>query len=201
MPDHPGPALPPARTLVEAFLYLELNHTPGEQSRAPDLTPDDDDPVSVSRQAVLSEEEDAWRIRLGEVDVLLPYASEDAARNEDLTFGPGISELIDPGQWALVAVTYANRALEEAFLFAADSADDARYESVAAGWRFAADAVAEALKFLPDDADEVPAEEFWTEMGRSAREDEPERFTRAALERDLAYYRQSLTDFYRLHAE
>jgi hypothetical protein len=190
--------------LVEAFLYLELNHTPDEQSRAPhapDRTPDDDDPISVSRQAVLSEEEDAWRVRLGDVDVLVPYASANAARSEDLTFGPGISELIDPGQWALVAVTYANRALEEAFFFAADSSDDAQYESIAAGWRFAADAVAEALKFLPDEADELPAEEFWTEMGRSAREDEPQRFTRATLKQDLAYYRQCLTDFYRLHAE
>ena len=79
--------------------------------------------------------------------------------------------------------------------------DDTEYESIAADWRFAADAMAEALKFLPDDADETPAEEFWTGMGQAARERQAERFTRSALDQELAYYRQSLTDFYHLHAE
>lgn len=200
MPDHTHPTThhshtDHARTLVEAFLYLDLT------VHGLDLTTHDDDSAGVSRQAVLTEEEDVWRVRLEDAEVLVPYASENEARSEDLTFGSGISELIDPGQWVLIAVTYANRALEAAFFFAADSSDDAQYESITADWRFAADAVAEALKSLPDDADELPAEEFWTEMGQAAREEQPQRFTRSALEQELAYYRQSLTDFYHLHAE
>ncbi|MFD0474770.1 hypothetical protein ACFQ0B_45885 [Nonomuraea thailandensis] len=38
-------------------------------------------------------------------------------------------------------------------------------------------------------------------MGRSARDAEPGRFTRAKLESDLAFYRQSLADFRHLHTE
>jgi hypothetical protein len=187
--------------LVEAFLYLDLTAHDSDLAQSPDFTTLDHDPASVSRQAVLTEEEDAWRVRLGDAEVLVRYTSESEARSEDLTFGSGLSEVIDPGQWALIAVTYGNRALEASFFFAADSSDDAQYESITADWRFAADAVAEALKFLPDDADEVPAEEFWTAMGQAAREEEPQRFTRPALVQELTYYRQSLTDFHRLHAE
>jgi hypothetical protein len=193
--------------LIEAFLYLDLTaHGPDlaqspDAAQSPDFTTLDHDPASVSRQAVLTEEEDAWRVRLGDVEVLVRYASESEARSEDLTFGSGLSEVIDPGQWALIAVTYGNRALEASFFFAADSSDDAQYESITADWRFAADAVAEALKFLPDDADDLPAEEFWTKAGQAARQEDPERFTRSALEQELTYYRQSLTDFRHLHAE
>jgi hypothetical protein len=203
MPDHAHPAPPSghARTLIEAFLYLDLTAHGLDPDQSPDFTTLDHDPAAVSRQAVLTEEEDAWRVRLGDVEVLVPYASESEARSEDLTFGSGLSELIDPGQWALIAVTYGNRALEASFFFAADSSDDAQYESITADWRFAADAVAEALKFLPDDADELPAEELWTAMSQAVREEEPQRFTRSALQQELAYYRQSLTDFHRLHAE
>lgn len=174
------PDLPLARSLVEAYVHLDLV-TAGR-----------------SRDATVTQEADGWVVRLGDVAVLVPGADELVARQEGLTFGSGLSELIDPGQWVLVAATYASRALE-ADLLAAAAPEESALEEVAAEWRFAADAVAEALKFFPPGMDELPPDAFWTEMGRSLRESQPERVTREKLERDLALYRQSLDDFLRLH--
>jgi hypothetical protein len=47
----------------------------------------------------------------------------------------------------------------------------------------AAESVGEVLKFIPDGADGVPPQGFWTEEGRAVRDRAPERFRRAALER------------------
>ncbi|MEV0381332.1 hypothetical protein [Nonomuraea sp. NPDC050643] len=169
-----------ARSLVEAYVHLDL--TTGESERA-----------------TVAEEPDGWVLSAGDVEVLVPYEAEDAAQLSGAVFGTGLSELLDPGQWVLVGATYAERALEGALYYAADPSDAEKYDAVAADWSFAAEAVAEALKFLADEDDEVPVAEFWTETGRSAREADPGRFTRAKLEGDLAFYRQSLDDFHRLH--
>ncbi|WP_051752732.1 hypothetical protein [Streptosporangium amethystogenes] len=177
----------PARSLVEAYVHLDLT-VPGDGSGAAD-------------RAVLTEEQEGWRVRLDGAEVFVPYAAETEARREELTFGSGISELIDPGQWVLIGATYARRALEAALFFAADPSSDERYRAIVSDWRFAADAVLEALKFVPEGAGELPEVSFWTEMGRAAYESEPARFTRARLEDDLAYYRTALDDFLRLHAE
>ncbi|WP_043635289.1 hypothetical protein [Nonomuraea candida] len=171
-----------ARCLVEAYVYLDLAAEGG------------------SERASVSEEPDGWVLRAGGVEVLVPYDAEEAAEHEGATFGTGLSELLDPGQWVLISATYARRALEGGLFYAAGPPDPERYDSVAADWGFAADAVAEALKFFPEGAAELPPEEFWTEMGRQARDDEPARFTRERLEGDLAFYRQSLADFHSLHA-
>ncbi|GAA2299963.1 hypothetical protein GCM10010149_56180 [Nonomuraea roseoviolacea subsp. roseoviolacea] len=176
-----------ARSLVEAYLHLDLLNHDGEPG--------------ASRQATLTREPDGIIVTLGATEILVPYEAEAGAREEGALFGSGLSELIDPGQWALVATTYASRALEGALFAAADPSDDDLYESVATDWRFAADAVAEALKFFPPDEDELPPDAFWTELGRSVRESEPERLTRQKLESDLALYRKSLDDFHRLHAD
>ncbi|MCC5576512.1 hypothetical protein IMZ11_12805 [Microtetraspora sp. AC03309] len=177
----------PARSLVEAYVHLDLTVLGGERNAA--------------EHAVLTEEEDGWRVTLDDAEVVVPYAAEVEARRDDLTFGSGISELVDPGQWVLVGATYARRALEAALFFAADPSSDEQYMDIVTHWRFAADAVTEALKFVPDDADALSEASFWTEMGREAYEREPARFTRARMEDDLAYYRTSLDDFLRLHAE
>ncbi|MFI6452359.1 hypothetical protein ACIBF6_12445 [Streptosporangium amethystogenes] len=177
----------PARSLVEAYVHLDLT-APGEGPGA-------------AERAVLTEEQEGWRVRLDDGEVFVPYAAETEARRAELTFGSGISELIDPGQWVLVGATYARRALEAAIFFAVDPSSDGRYEAIVSDWRFAADAVLEALKFMPEGAGELPAASFWTEPGRAAYRSEPARFTRARLEDDLAYYRAALDDFLRLHAE
>ncbi|UBU18567.1 hypothetical protein [Nonomuraea gerenzanensis] len=172
-----------ARSLVEAHVYLDLAVSGG------------------SAQASVTETPDGWLVRAGGLEVPVPYEAEQAARRTGTTFGTGVSELLDPGQWTLIGATYASRALEGALFFTADpSPDPGRFQAVVADWSYAADALAEALKFLPDGAEALPPETFWTELGRSARDAEPERFTRAKLESDLAFYRQSLADFQRLHA-
>ncbi|MEU4699264.1 hypothetical protein [Nonomuraea dietziae] len=177
----------PARSLVEAYVHLDLAVL-GEQPGA-------------AERAVRTEEENGWRVRLDDTEVFVPYEAELEARREELTFGSGLSQLIDPGQWVLLGATYARRAIDAALFFAADPTSDDEYTAIVTDWRFAADAVAEALKFLPDGADRVPAGFFWTDLGRAAFEREPERFTQARMEDDLAFYRKSLDDFVRLHAE
>jgi hypothetical protein len=72
-------------------------------------------------------------------------------------------------------------------------------ESVELNWESAADAVGEALKFLPDGADEVPDEAVWSEFGRRSRAQNPELVTRAKLTDDLEYYRGTLADFRALY--
>ncbi|MFI7227274.1 hypothetical protein ACIBO5_29025 [Nonomuraea angiospora] len=174
-----------ARSLVEAYVYFDL--AAGGVERG------------ASRRAVAEQDADGWVVRLGGTEVLVPREAEVVARQEGLIFGSGLSELIDPGQWVLVAATYASRALEGALFFAAGPSDPEAFGKVETDWRFAADAVAEALKFFPRGAAELPPDAFWSEMGRALRESEPHRLTRQKLESDLAFYRQSLDDFHRLH--
>ncbi|MCF6470288.1 hypothetical protein FAF44_18055 [Nonomuraea sp. MG754425] len=171
-----------ARSLVEAYVYLDLAAAGG------------------SADAAVADEREGWVLRADGVEVFVPYDAEDAAQEEDATFGTGLSELLDAGQWFMISVSYASRALEGALFYAVGPPDAEAFDAVAADWAFAADAVVEALKFLPEETAELPPDAFWTEMGESARDAEPDRFTRERLESDLAFYRQSLADFRRLHA-
>jgi hypothetical protein len=175
------------RSIVEAYVYLDLVARDGEPG--------------ASRRASLTREQDGIVVRLDALEILVPYEAEVGAREQGAVFGSGLSELIDPGQWILLAATYASRALEGALFYAADPSGGDRYDSVEADWRFAADAVEEALKFFPPGETELPPDAFWTELGRSVRESEPDRLTRPKLESDRALYLQSLDDFRRLHAE
>jgi hypothetical protein len=92
----------------------------------------------------------------------------------DVVFGgPEPSELLDPGEWLVVADLAANRAP------AADQADFA----------LAAAAIDEVLKFIPDGADEVPEAALRGGTGREAYAREPGRFRRRRLEAVAAAYR------------
>ena len=53
-------------------------------------------------------------------------------------------------------------------------------------------ALEEVIKFLPDGADSVPDNAFWTERGRAVRDREPGRFRRARLAAVLDVYRKQL---------
>ncbi|MEV7803919.1 hypothetical protein AB0O28_13305 [Microbispora sp. NPDC088329] len=170
-----------ARTLAEARLYLALT-VDGTGEEAP--------PV---------EGPEAWTVRSGGVEVLVPYASEAEARDEGERFGVGLSELIDPGQWRLAGAGYARRALADDLEYAEEPGDERLFQRVVRGWETAGDALGEALKFIPPGEDEVPAEAFWTEAGLAARAAEPESFLRDRLAGDIAFYQQNLDDFRRLH--
>src|SRR5690606_37647384 len=159
-----------ARTLAAAFVYLDLG--------------------GGSQDAVTEEVEDGWMVRLGDVAVLVPRESEAWARGQGL---------IGPGRGVLVGPPCGRRALEGALYFAAGPSRAERLAEVASGWRFAAEAVAEALKFFPGGEDELVPDDFWTPAGRSLRGSEPHRLTRRKLEKDLAFYRESLADFRRRH--
>lgn len=182
-----------ARTLVEAYLYISLTASAAGIG--------DDVPRDVRAETTLTEGQDAWTLRhagSGE-EVLVRYATEAEARQDDLRFGSGVSTLIDAGQWLQTAAVYARRALREGLFFAQDPTGDERFPAIVEGWELARDATVEAAKFLPADGDEVPATAIWTEMGASARVESPERFTRDRIESDIAFCRQSLEDFQRLH--
>ncbi|MEV4888722.1 hypothetical protein AB0K48_04950, partial [Nonomuraea sp. NPDC055795] len=90
-----------ARSLAEGYVYLDLAVPEGGETSEPEAG------------------EDAWTLRLGTIEVEVPYEGERAARLHELRFGPGISRLIDAGQWVVVAGVYARRALAEDLEFAA----------------------------------------------------------------------------------
>jgi hypothetical protein len=89
-------------------------------------------------------------------------------------FGAGVSQLLDPGQWMTVA-------------------DLASRQAPSPDLPLAVAAFEEVAKFIPEGADEVPADAFRTDEGREALRQWPSRFTRrwlaeavAALRRDAA---------------
>ncbi|MEV6982933.1 hypothetical protein AB0M95_16950 [Sphaerisporangium sp. NPDC051017] len=163
--------------------------------------------IDYERCTTLTEGRTAWTLLFDgpctgprhRIIIVIPYETEFAARHGEARFGPGRSEIIDPGQWQLAGAGYAHRALREAALYAQNPTGHARYQEVLANWSYAVDAVAEAAKFLPDDADEIPEDAFWTEEGATTRHDEPERFTREGLQSDLTLYQHHLTHFQNLH--
>jgi hypothetical protein len=185
-----------ARTLVEAYLYLDLTAAADESGAGAG--------GDVRARTTLTEGPDAWTLRFAgsddagggrpePVDVQVRYATEDAARRRGLRFGADTSELIDAGQWVQLSTVYARRALRAGIAYAQDPTDE-RYHGLVADWTFARDAAIEAAKFLPEGAQEVPDEAFWTPLGTETRRQASDRFTRDRLDRDIAFYQQSLED-------
>lgn len=85
--------------------------------------------------------------------------------------GPEPSELLDPGEWLIVAE-----------LAASNATDDSDVELAAA-------AIDEVLKFIPAGADHVPAEAIRSSDGRAVYAREPGRFHRSRLTAVAATYR------------
>lgn len=186
-----------ARTLEEAYLYVQLRVAEEGLGEDPSRDP--------RPETALTEGPGAWTLRYDPggdgppIEVLVRYETEMEARRDDLTFGTGFPGLIDAGQWLEVAAIHAKRAVVEGLSHAADPSSDERFIGVVKDWKFARDAVSEAAKFLPEDADRVPAEAVWTEMGRAAYQQFPDRFTRRRLESQIAECQQHLEDFLQLH--
>jgi hypothetical protein len=177
-----------ARTLAEANIYLSV-------MAAADDAPDAAKPGPP--ETSLTEGQDAWTVHSDVGEVAVPYSSEDASRTIGARFGLGVSLLVDAGMWVRAAGVYARRALEADLAYTGQPGQD-RHE-VELNWEFAADAMAEALKFLPDGADELPEQAFWSEFGVRVHEESPELFTRPKLLDDLDYYRGTLEDFRSLY--
>lgn len=175
-----------ARTLAEAEVYLSV------LAAGADAPPADGTPETTR-----TEGPDGWTVRsaLGEVHV--PYRSEEAARLVGATFGLGNSLLLDAGDWVQLASVWARRALDADLAYRGDPGQDRAV--VEHNWEYARDAIAEALKFLPDGADELPDEAFWTELGLRTHAQDRELFTRAKLTEDYEFYRDTLEDFRSLY--
>jgi hypothetical protein len=178
-----------ARTLVEAQTYLSL-------ALAADPSATSVEPPEIQPGVNLTEGEDAWTLTSAAGELTVRYASEEAARAVGARFGLGVSELVDAAQWAMVARSYADRALAADLAYEGEALGTAR-RLVELNWEFAAEAQYEALKFLPENADRVPDEGVWSEYGRQAVEREPGLLTRAKLNDDREYYEGTLQDFIR----
>lgn len=91
----------------------------------------------------------------------------------DVTFGgPEPSELLDPGEWLMVADLTARGAADASDLMVAAAATD------------------EALKFIPEGADQVPPEAIRSVDGQQVYAQDPGRFTRRRLEAVAASFRE-----------
>ncbi|MFI6761340.1 hypothetical protein ACIBF5_19605 [Micromonospora sp. NPDC050417] len=169
-------ALPVARSEDEAQLYLDLH--PCERCQAADtdwqtaLSQDDGAPVrryhGVCRRCQAARE---FIFRLPERPTL--------PGDDDLVFlgGPEPSQLFDAGEWRLIS----DAGIREGGAPPDTGSVTERRHAFALGVA----ALAEVLKFIPDDGDEVPDSAFWTPHGRAAYEQKPARFTREYLERWL----------------
>jgi hypothetical protein len=177
-----------ARTLAEAEVYLSVLATAVEAPR-----------VTATPEVSRTEGEDAWTVSspAGEVQVL--YRTEEAARLSEARFGLGNSLLLDAGDWVQLASVWAQRAQDADLEYTGQPGQDRK--PVELNWEFARDAMAEALKFLPDGVDEIPDEGFWTELGLRTHELDRELFTRAKLTEDYEFYRDTLIDFRKLYGE
>ncbi|MFD4440218.1 hypothetical protein ACFWPK_10605 [Nocardia sp. NPDC058519] len=54
---------------------------------------------------------------------------------------------------------------------------------------------------LPEGADRLPAEAFWSDLGEQFAHEQPDRITRAHLVDDYEYYTGTLEDFRQLYGE
>jgi hypothetical protein len=88
------------------------------------------------------------------------------------------STLIDAGQWLRCADRILEATPNTVLGVPAEEWRARRFL-----FRTAAGSVAEVLKFIPDGADSVPPQGFWTDEGKAEHARAPARFRRAELER------------------
>lgn len=168
-----------ARTVAEAYAYLELTLPPGESW----VDYEKCTTLEAGRDGGYVLRFDGWyEGRRHQIDV--PVVPRE-----------GRSTLIDAGQWQLLADAYAGMAATGEQQLAGGVPDDETYRAIVGAWDGAATAVAEIERFLPDDAAEPTDEAFWTEMGRQVRAHRPEAFERARLAATRDEYARRRDDF------
>ncbi|MFD0822312.1 hypothetical protein ACFQ0D_29235, partial [Micromonospora zhanjiangensis] len=153
--------VPEARTIAEAYAFLELTLPAGESW------------LDHDRYTTLHSEDEHYVLRFDgpyegrriSREVRIPHVTHRAAEEAGQRFGPGRSTLVDAGQWYALEAAYAGMA--QAGLDQADGGiDEQTYRAVVDAWAAAAAAAGEVAKFLPAEGDEVPSGAFWTEHGR-----------------------------------
>lgn len=175
--------LPVARTHDEAQMYLDLH--PCERCGSIDVawadTVIDDNGSPARRYAGVCGDCGAAR----EYVFAMPEQIPRPGPFDVVLFGgPEPSRLLDPGEWLLVADLCA----QAAAVPPGEEPDDEARRSLAV----AIAAMEEIIKFLPDEADEVPERVFSSVRGRTVYHQEPGRFRRGRLYRVRNSYRDSL---------
>jgi len=164
--------LPLARTVKEAHLYIELHACEcgeSEVRHGPHGTGQGD--------GYWTSEYDLTCVSCG-AERKFVFRAPDSPALIDGYGGPEPSEIIDAGQWLILADLVASRVPVEPV--AGREALD-----------FAVAAMEEILKFVPGQEPFVPDSAFWTPEGRAERDKEPGRFWRPRLEIVVASYRQA----------
>lgn len=161
-----------ARTNAEAHLFMDL--TP---CRCGDTSFERRSSV-VAQGAVLCSEYTGACRSCGTARAFvfeLPDSIRPPRRDRVEYGGSEPSRLLDPGEWMMVA--------DHRSKLEPGTREDLEV---------ACAALEEVLKFIPAEADRVPAGAFRTERGRALRDAEPGRFRRERLEAVLGAYRDLL---------
>ncbi|PRZ41776.1 hypothetical protein CLV47_108135 [Antricoccus suffuscus] len=124
-----------------------------------------------------------------EFTFLLPESPYEIDTDADLFGGEGTSELLDPGEWMLVADRFADAVPESAPAAGPDRAEARSLLATA----FAA--VTEAIAFADPHTETVPSAALRSERGREIYEREPERFSLIRLENVQSAYRELLIEY------
>jgi hypothetical protein len=174
-PEPAAPTRPPlARTYYESKLFAEVAPCPRCGARrtawSSGLTRLDDGELGERYHGDCAEcgEHREYLFRLPEQDLFAPDGVEV------FYGGPEPSQLLDPAQWLEMFEPLIGTI--QADLAAGDTAAARRRAERA--WVL----VDEAMKFLPEDADAIPASAFFSAAGRERYEREPRRFTRRRLQ-------------------
>jgi hypothetical protein len=192
-----------ARSLWEAEIYVALKLAEAEPRSTADLKPAP--PLEPGQN--ITEGPDAWLYASPVGEITVPYTSERTSTLSGAHFGLGRSRLVDAAEWVKVAHLYGERAIEDQMHFSGEpvpAGDDPEYRkrryNVELGWELAAEAIVQAMAFLPEGADKVPDSAIWSDFGAAAVADDQYLVTRARLEEDLEYFRGVLQDFRDFHS-
>jgi hypothetical protein len=167
--------LPAARTRDEANLYLDLH--PCDRCGSVDVTWESSLVSDGGAQAQRYHGICAGCGTPREFVFAVP-AQEAPHKTGDVNFGgPEPSQLLDPGEWLLVAELFAQEATVPDGVPHGSPAYQQARESLAV----AIAAMDEVLKFVPASTNTVPESAFCSARGRASLEREPGRFHRRRL--------------------
>lgn len=178
-------ALPVVRSRDEAHLYMDLH--PCERCQSAE---------TAWQSALASDEGEPARRYYGtcegcgaprEFVFRLPERPAVPGPDDVLFFGgPEPSQLLDPGEWQLVADTGVRAGGAPA---TGDPAVDGERKR---SFELAIAAIGEILKFIPEGHDAVPESAFWTPHGRAVYQENPKRFRRETLQRWQAMFQDEM---------
>ncbi|MFG1889042.1 hypothetical protein ACGFIR_14360 [Micromonospora sp. NPDC049051] len=183
-----------ARTVAEAYAFLELNLPDGEgwvdYLRHTALDDLDEEHLLLRFDGPYEAE---WYV----AQVPVSKAGMRAAQEAGELYGVGRSTLLDAGQWYVIESANAGMAEVGLDQLGDEVPDEETYWAVLNAWDSAAAAATEIGKFLPPDVEMLPDSAFWTERGQWVHEQRRDVFRRSRVVRDAAFYLGRRDDFRR----